>query len=72
VLVVVEVKTRRGAGYGSPAEAVHWRKAARLRQLAARWLAEHPVRPLGVRIDVVAVRLPRSGGPQVEHLSGVC
>lgn len=72
VLVIVEVKTRRGAGYGSPAEAVTWRKAARLRRLAARWLAEHPVSPAEVRIDVVAVLVARSGGPQVEHLTGVC
>ena len=72
VLVVCEVKTRRGAGFGSPAEAVTWRKATRLRRLAARWVAEHPVTPAEIRIDVVAVMVAGGEGPQVEHLVGVC
>jgi len=71
-LVVCEVKTRRGAGFGTPAEAVTLRKAARLRKLAVRWLTEHRVTPAEVRIDVVSVVVPRSGSPVVEHLIGVC
>lgn len=70
-LVVCEVKTRRGLDYGTPLEAVTRRKAVRLRRLATRWLAEHPVRPAEVRIDVVGVlRRPR-GAAVVEHLRGV-
>src|SRR5829696_6815525 len=38
-LVVCEVKTRTGTGFGDPAEAVVGAKAARLRRLALRWLA---------------------------------
>lgn len=70
-LVVVEVKTRSGLGFGHPAEAVTPHKLARLRRLAAEWLAEHDVRPAGVRIDVVAVVRQRSGPADVEHLRGV-
>lgn len=70
-LVVVEVKTRRGLGFGAPAEAVGPVKLARLRRLTGQWLAEHDVRPRGVRVDVVAVLLPRRGAAQVEHLVGV-
>lgn len=70
-LVVVEVKTRASVLFGSPLEAVTHRKAARLRRLAARWLAEHEFTPDGVRVDVVGVFLPRRGAAQVEHLSGV-
>lgn len=72
VLVVVEVKTRRSTAYGTPAEAVTWRKLARIRRLAAQWLTEHDVRAASVRVDVIAILLPRSGAAQVEHLKGVC
>ncbi len=70
-LVVCEVKTRSGTGFGEPAEAVTPRKAARLRRLAARWLQEHPVRPDEVRIDVVGVLRSPRGAARVEHLRGV-
>jgi putative endonuclease len=55
VIVVCEVKTRRGTAYGTPAEAVTPAKQARLRRLAARWLAEHGVGCREVRFDAVAV-----------------
>ncbi|KRC37394.1 YraN family protein [Oerskovia sp. Root22] len=71
VLVVVEVKTRRGTAYGHPAEAVTPDKLARLRRLTGEWMATHPVRPGSVRIDVVAIVLPQAGAAQVEHLVGV-
>lgn len=70
-LVVVEVKTRSGDGYGHPAEAVTARKLTRLRRLAAQWLAAHDVRPRSVRIDVIAVRTSRRGAATLEHLTGV-
>jgi putative endonuclease len=71
VLVVCEVKTRSGTGFGTPAEAVTARKAARLRRLAVRWLQEHPVHPAEVRIDVVGVLRSTRGAAAVEHLRGV-
>jgi putative endonuclease len=67
-LVTVEVKTRRGDGYGHPAEAVTGAKVARLRLLTAAWLDAHDLRPGSVRIDVLAVTLPPRGGPRIEHL----
>ncbi|GIG21833.1 UPF0102 protein [Cellulomonas chitinilytica] len=70
-LVVVEVKTRRSAAFGHPAEAVTRHKLARVRRLAAQWLASHDTRPASVRVDVIAVLLPRQGAAQVEHLVGV-
>ncbi|HEX6921645.1 MAG TPA: YraN family protein [Actinomycetes bacterium] len=70
-LVVCEVKTRSGLGFGSPLEGVTARKAARLRRLAARWLDESPVRPVDVRIDLVGVLKPPRGAALVEHVRGV-
>jgi putative endonuclease len=71
VLVVCEVKTRRGHGFGSPHEAVTATKAARLQLLAARWMEARGVRPPEVRIDLVAVLQPRAGAARVDHVKGV-
>jgi putative endonuclease len=69
-LVVVEVKTRSGTGYGSPAEAVTGDKARRIRRLAVAWLAAHPGQGhASIRFDVVSV-VRAAGGVTVEHLRG--
>ena len=70
-LVAVEVKTRRSAAFGSPQEAVTGEKLRRLRRLVAAWLASQERAFPGVRIDVIAVSLPRAGAATVEHLRGV-
>ena len=69
-LVVCEVKTRSGTGYGTPLEAVTREKVTRLRRLAGRWLSDHDVRPAGVRIDVVGVLRPARGPAVVKHVRG--
>ena len=71
VLVVCEVKTRSSTAFGSPLEGVTARKAARLRRLAARWLAQHQLHPDHVRIDIVGVLVPPGGSPRVDHVRGV-
>jgi putative endonuclease len=71
VLVFCEVKTRTSTLYGDPLEAVTEQKAARLRRLASRWLAAHPLRPRDVRIDLVGVVVPRHGQPRLDHVRGV-
>lgn len=72
VLVVCEVKTRSSTRFGHPLEAVTAAKAARLRRLAAAWIAERRVHPADVRVDLVGVVRSRGGGPAaVEHVRGV-
>ncbi len=69
-LVVCEVKTRAGSGFGTPLEKVTPAKLARLRRLAARWIRDHAARPPDVRIDLVSVMRPRRGAALVEHVRG--
>lgn len=72
VVVAVEVKTRRGVGFGDPVEAVTPVKQQRLRRLLAQWLRQHPdVSAASLRIDVVGV-LVRPGEPiRLRHITGV-
>lgn len=51
----VEVRTRTGPGFGSPAESVIACKLARLRRLGGAWLAAHPDTRGEAAFDVVAV-----------------
>jgi putative endonuclease len=69
-LVVCEVKTRSGTGYGEPSESVTPAKAARIRRVAAAWLRSYRVSWCEVRFDVVAVLCPPEGPVTVEHLQG--
>lgn len=71
VLVVCEVKTRTSADYGEPLAAVTEQKLARLRRLAARWIADHDLHPREVRIDLVGVIRPRRGPSLIDHVQGV-
>ncbi len=76
VLVFCEVKTRTSTSYGDPAEAVVGRKAARLRRLALRWLAEQRAARGNtsfwpeMRFDVVSVLRPPCGAAEVRHVRG--
>jgi putative endonuclease len=69
-LVVVEVKTRSGEGFGHPFEAIDRRKQARLWRLAFAWVAAHPDEAQGrrLRLDVIAIIGPDPGSGSLEHL----
>ncbi|MFG1910538.1 YraN family protein [Kribbella sp. NPDC048928] len=69
-LVICEVKTRRGLNYGTPLEAITYKKLTTLRRLAGRWLQTHQVRAASIRIDVVAIVFDNTTSPQVDHLRG--
>jgi putative endonuclease len=73
VLVFCEVKTRTSTAFGEPGEAVGFRKAARLRRLALRWLAhEREAGRCGtwseLRFDVVSVLTGGRGAAAVHHV----
>ena len=66
-LVFVEVKLRRGTGFGDPLEAVTPRKQATLRYLAERYLAVREPDFDTVRFDVVGILASREG-LRIEHV----
>ena len=66
-LVFCEVKSRRSDRWGAPAEAVDGLKQARLRKLAAAWMAERRPGYAEVRFDVVSV-IVRDGKTDVNHI----
>jgi putative endonuclease len=70
-LVFCEVKTRSSVAFGSPLEGVDVTKAARLRRLAAQWMAAHDVRARDVRIDLVGVLSVPGAAVEIEHVPGV-
>ena len=71
VLVVCEVKARRGSSAGTPHEAVDATKLERLGRLAERWATEHRLRPPGIRIDLVAVERGDRGAARIDHVRGL-
>ena len=67
-LVFVEVKTRRGIGYGRPAEAVDRPKMGRILRAAALYLTAFPGPARSCRFDVVEVLEKCPGEPYITHL----
>lgn len=67
LIVFCEVKTRRSLNYGYPVEAVDARKQARLRRIAAHYLAAERPQAAEVRFDVVSA-IVSNRGVELEHL----
>ncbi|HEV8724639.1 MAG TPA: YraN family protein [Candidatus Binatia bacterium] len=67
VIVFVEVKTRTGHGFGSPFEAVEFRKQQKMIRAAQYFLNEKKLHQRDARFDVVGISWP-GGEPLVEHI----
>ncbi len=69
LLVFIEVKTRRGAAFGSPLEAVTKRKQQRLTRLAQAYLQQNPGLSKRVcRFDVIGIVIPHEEEPSIDHI----
>src|SRR3954470_4452192 len=55
VVAFVEVKARRGNGFGGPVEAVDWRKQRELGRSARVWIDRHGRSVEAYRFDVVGI-----------------
>jgi putative endonuclease len=67
VIVFVEVKTRSGHSFGTPAEAVESRKQQRMVQAAQFFLNNKGLHEREARFDVVGITWLK-GAPHVEHI----
>lgn len=65
VLVFIEVKTRKSERFGSPSEAVHPAKQAKLKRLADYYLKQKRLKEVAVRFDVVGIDI-KGSGPKIE------
>lgn len=63
----VEVKARRGARFGDPVEAVHWRKQRELARSAAVWIDRHGRPNDSYRFDVIGV-LMEGNSVRIKHI----
>jgi putative endonuclease len=57
IVAFVEVKARRGAGFGGPVQAVNHRKRKQLERSAMVWICRHGREAESYRFDVVGVLL---------------
>lgn len=67
-LVFVEVKTRKSDAFGTPAEAVTFRKQGKLIATAQCYLKHHGLYDKPLRFDVMEVRLVPGKEPRLNHI----
>lgn len=67
-IVFVEVKTRRSSQFGSPEEAVTYRKIQHMKHAALLYLSEKNIPYRGMRFDVIAIRVSSDGSENINHI----
>lgn len=65
-LVIVEVKTVRGSGFGLAQDLVRHKKQNKLRNLALALGQKHPGRSM--RVDVIGINFSDENNPKIEHI----
>ena len=68
LLIFIEVKTRRGSGFGAPQEAVGTHKQRQIIRAAQWYLQREKIDSLQPRFDVVAVLCQSDGQVDIQHL----
>src|SRR5688572_1498598 len=68
VVAFIEVKGRRGPGYGHPLEAITWKKRREIAAVALWWTQRFGEPGLCYRFDAVAVERSADGRFSVKHV----
>ncbi len=67
-LIFIEVKTRSGHKFGSPAEAVTIKKQQQIIKTALAYLSENNLVNINIRFDVIAITLDKEKEPLIQHI----
>lgn len=67
-VVFIEVKARRGEGFGGPEAAVDDRKQRRISRAALAYLSAHRALDRLCRFDILSVREAPSRTPRIDHI----
>jgi len=68
LVAFVEVKTRSGAGFGTPAEAVTWSKRREIVRVARAWMDRYGHAGDVYRFDVIGILGSETGAARVQHI----
>lgn len=68
IVAFVEVKSRSGAAFGHPLEAITRAKRREIERVARAWVARHGRADAVYRFDAIAVVRDGAGPPRIEHL----
>jgi putative endonuclease len=68
IVAFVEVKTRAGAGFGHPLEAITWKKRREIQQVATAWIDRFGGAKDIYRFDAVGIRFETGKPPSIEHV----
>ena len=70
LVAFVEVKGRRGPGFGHPLEAITWKKRQAISIVAQAWIERSDFQARSYGFDAVSVQERPGGGLTVEHVEG--
>jgi len=68
LVAFLEVKTRWGARFGTPPQAVTWAKRREIVRVANAWVDRHGSPDDAYRFDVIGVTLSAKGKYRLEHI----
>lgn len=68
LVAFVEVKGRRGPGFGHPLEAITWKKRREIATVALWWIQRFGEPGLSYRFDAIAVEPAADGTLSVQHV----
>jgi len=68
LIVFAEVKTRRTAAFGSPSEAVNYKKRAKYEKLALYYIRETGQMDASCRFDIIEVMVLQDGTYNINHI----